>query len=164
MGGGEQAAVASRPQRSAHPPGAPVPRRSTVLRLLRNERQDPEPFYRAVAARTFHRFPFPLAGRVVLDLGAGPGHFSAAIAAAGGRVIALEPTACGRAEGPGCWPLRADGSALPLRSEAVDGVFCSNVLEHTPEPAALLDEMARVLRPGGWAWVSWTRWWSPWGG
>jgi hypothetical protein len=24
--------------------------------------------------------------------------------------------------------------------------------------------MERVLRPGGWAWVSWCNWYSPWGG
>ncbi len=28
----------------------------------------------------------------------------------------------------------------------------------------MLGEVARVLRDGGSAWISWTNWWSPWGG
>jgi SAM-dependent methyltransferase len=43
-------------------------------------------------------------------------------------------------------------------------VLCSNLLEHTPEPEAVIAEIERVLRPGGWAYVSWTNWLSPWGG
>ena len=31
-------------------------------------------------------------------------------------------------------------------------------------PTRSIDEIARVLRPGGWCWLSWTNWWSPWGG
>jgi SAM-dependent methyltransferase len=41
---------------------------------------------------------------------------------------------------------------------------CSNVLEHTPRPLAVIDEVARVLATGGWGWISWTNWYSPWGG
>ena len=43
----------------------------------------------------------------------------------------------------------ADGQVLPFREESFDGVFCINVLEHAPDPAALVVEVARVLAPGG---------------
>jgi SAM-dependent methyltransferase len=58
----------------------------------------------------------------------------------------------------------ADAGALPLADASVDGVFCSNLLEHTPDAAPVLREIERVLRPGGWGYVSWTNWYSPWGG
>jgi SAM-dependent methyltransferase len=38
---------------------------------------------------------------------------------------------------------------LPLADGAFDTVILSDVLEHVPEPRALLAEIARVLRPGG---------------
>ena len=58
----------------------------------------------------------------------------------------------------------ADATALPFEEGSVDGVLCSNMLEHTPDAEAVVAEIARVLRPGGWAYVSWTNWYSPWGG
>jgi SAM-dependent methyltransferase len=66
--------------------------------------------------------------------------------------------------GPPGGHVLADATRLPVPSGVLDGVFCSNMLEHTPEPGAVLGELERVLKPGGWAWVSWTPWFSPWGG
>ena len=43
----------------------------------------------------------------------------------------------------------ASGLALPFRWETFDAVLCTEVLEHVPEPERLLNEAARVLRPGG---------------
>ncbi|HJV21891.1 MAG TPA: class I SAM-dependent methyltransferase [Holophagaceae bacterium] len=41
------------------------------------------------------------------------------------------------------------GSELPYDSESFETVLCTQVLEHAPDPKALLLECARVLRPGG---------------
>lgn len=38
---------------------------------------------------------------------------------------------------------------LPLDDDSLDAVVCTQVLEHTPEPWAVLEEFARVIRPGG---------------
>jgi SAM-dependent methyltransferase len=42
-----------------------------------------------------------------------------------------------------------DGKRLPFADHSFDTVLSIQVLEHTPKPQALLDEMARVLRPDG---------------
>ncbi|HEY2433330.1 MAG TPA: methyltransferase domain-containing protein [Vicinamibacterales bacterium] len=42
-----------------------------------------------------------------------------------------------------------DAQALGLRDDCVDAVLCTEVLEHLPEPQRAVDEMFRVLRPGG---------------
>lgn len=41
------------------------------------------------------------------------------------------------------------GERLPFRSEAFDRVICTETLEHVPDDAALVRELARVLKPGG---------------
>lgn len=57
-----------------------------------------------------------------------------------------------------------DGNRLPLPDAVADVVFSSNVLEHVPDPGRFLDEMVRVTRPHGTIYLSFTAWFSPWGG
>lgn len=38
---------------------------------------------------------------------------------------------------------------LPLDDDSLDAIVCTQVLEHTPEPWVVIDEFARVIRPGG---------------
>lgn len=45
-----------------------------------------------------------------------------------------------------------------------DLVLCSNLIEHLPNLDAFIDEIPSVLKPGGAMYLSWTNWFSPWGG
>jgi len=140
--------------------------RVELARLFLGERTDPEAFYERLAADTVAHLPGPVAGRRILDLGCGPGHYTRALRHAGARVmpVDLDPEELLLPGGPPGNAVVADGGRLPVPAAVFDGILCSNMLEHTPAPGAVLDEVARVVRPGGWAWLSWTNWYSPWGG
>jgi SAM-dependent methyltransferase len=58
----------------------------------------------------------------------------------------------------------ADGYWLPVADASADICFTSNVLEHVADPAGLIDELIRATKPGGLIYLSYTNWYSPWGG
>jgi SAM-dependent methyltransferase len=58
----------------------------------------------------------------------------------------------------------ADGYWLPVRDGGADICVSSNVLEHVRDPKGLIEEMVRATRPGGLIYLSFTNWYSPWGG
>ena len=47
-----------------------------------------------------------------------------------------------------------DLAELPMGDGTYDLVFCSQALEHVPDPIRVLREMHRVLKPGGQAWLT----------
>ena len=96
------------------------------------------------------------AGDRVLDLGCGTGELTRALAAAGLRVAGCDISrqmllrAPGDRDGCAGWvQLEPDWRRLPFASAAFDVVVAASVLEYVAEPAAVLRECARVLRPGG---------------
>jgi SAM-dependent methyltransferase len=42
-----------------------------------------------------------------------------------------------------------DGVHIPFSDNSFDNILCTEVLEHAVDPVALVDEMRRVLKPGG---------------
>jgi len=42
-----------------------------------------------------------------------------------------------------------DATAIPADSASFDAILCTEMLEHVPDPGAVIQECARLLRPGG---------------
>jgi SAM-dependent methyltransferase len=100
-------------------------------------------------------------GAVVLDLGCGAGTdllIAAQMTGPGGRAIGVDmtPAMLERArESAGAMGLEnvelrsALIEALPVEDESVDVVISNGVIDLVPDKEAVLDEIDRVLRPGG---------------
>lgn len=149
-------------------PARGLARSIRLFRLFRLEQAEPDRFYRALAADSVRQLESytDLPGRRVIDIGGGCGYFTAALRAAGAACYLFEPDPAELLSlgGPPAGAVIADGYWLPVRDGGADICFSSNVLEHVPDPLGLIDEMIRVTRPGGVIYLSFTNWYSPWGG
>ncbi|ETX27205.1 bifunctional 2-polyprenyl-6-hydroxyphenol methylase/3-demethylubiquinol 3-O-methyltransferase UbiG [Roseivivax isoporae] len=95
--------------------------------------------------------------RDVLDLGCGGGFMAEALARRGARVTGIDPAgeairaaaAHAETEGLGIRYDTGTGEDLPYADGAFDAVVCVDVLEHVADLDRVLEESARVLRPGG---------------
>jgi SAM-dependent methyltransferase len=94
-------------------------------------------------------------GMRVLDVGTGVGAMAAALARRhpGIELWGLDLRAAQLAQAQLLHPVAAyvqgDAARMPFPDESFDRVHGSWVLEHIPEAAAVLQEVRRVLRPGG---------------
>ena len=107
----------------------------------------PEYFTLTPASRTLLRGLRPVLDRHcrgrVLDAGAGRGAYRDLLKTYAEEYVGMDiaPSAATTAVG--------DAQRLPFAAASFDTVFCSQVLEHVPEPWLALSEFRRVLRPGG---------------
>jgi SAM-dependent methyltransferase len=104
-------------------------------------------------------------GDLVLDMGCGAGRHAFETVRRGCRIVALDqdlqelvdvrntfaamidagelkPDVQGQ-------PVSADALQLPFSNETFDRIICSEVLEHIPNDKGAIQELVRVLRPGG---------------
>jgi len=141
-------------------------RRSVRLfRLFLVEQTDPDRFYSALSEDSAAQLAAfaELDRALVVDVGGGPGYFARAFHSAGATYVGVEVDAAGDMPSD-THAVRASGEALPFLSGSIDVVYSSNVLEHVRQPWVMSAEMVRVVKPGGVVFLSFTPWFSPWGG
>lgn len=170
----------SRPRAGAAPVTAPGPwnsgghkdpslRRSvTLFRAFMREQDEPEYCYTLLARDAVDQVEAyggrPVNGLTVVDVGGGSGYFTEEFRRRGAQAYLFEPDLRELGTKPPDGAVVADGYLLPLADGVADVTFTSNVLEHVADPPTFLSELARVTRPGGLIYVSFTNWLSPWGG
>ena len=97
-------------------------------------------------------------GVTVLDLAAGTGKLTRQLAALGAEVGAVEPSAGMRdqleASVPGVPVFDGTAEAIPCAAASIDVVTVAQAF-HWFSTVPALDEIARVLRPGGWLALIW---------
>lgn len=87
------------------------------------------------------------AGALVLDAGAGESPYRQWFGHC--RYVAVDFARGEAAWNYGGLDLIVRLEQLPFRDDCFDAVLCTQVLEHLPEPAGVLAELRRVLKPGG---------------
>jgi SAM-dependent methyltransferase len=103
-------------------------------------------------------------GERLLDLGCGGGRHAFEAARLGAQVVALDAQGdevarvratmgamsdAGEIDDSGAGVVQGDALRLPFADGAFDRVIAAEVLEHIPDDASAMAELARVLRPGG---------------
>jgi SAM-dependent methyltransferase len=84
-------------------------------------------------------------GMRLLDLGCGPGSITAGLAGDGVAPVGIDRSPV-RIEGI---PVAgADGASLPFPAASFDALYANALLQHVPDPLAVLREARRVARPG----------------
>ncbi len=99
--------------------------------------------------RTVRTLRLP-AGSIVVDLACGTGDLCRDLQAAGYAAIGMDLSfgmlEAARTTAP---LVHADALRLPLATGSVDGITCGFALRNFVDLAPFLDELARVVRPGG---------------
>lgn len=111
-----------------------------------------------------------LRGKRVLDAGCGAGRFAEIALSLGADLVAIDYSSAvdAAAQNLGEEPflVQADIYRLPFAPGSFDVVYSLGVLQHTPDPRASIEALARMIRPGGQLVVdiyrrSWTYWIDP---
>jgi ubiquinone/menaquinone biosynthesis C-methylase UbiE len=93
----------------------------------------------------------------VMDFGCGPGFYTLPFAKAAGKAVAvdLQPEMLAKTANyakkaqASVTTVQSDGTHIPLPDDDFDLIFLSLVYHELPDKAAVLQELRRLLKPGG---------------
>lgn len=99
----------------------------------------------------------PEHGELILDVGCGKAVDGAHLSKRGAAVVGLEPSnvMLGRAQeylsenNVQVALAQGIGESLPFKAHSFDKVLCKGALDHFLSPGQMMEEVARVLKPGG---------------
>jgi ubiquinone/menaquinone biosynthesis C-methylase UbiE len=107
-----------------------------------------ELFYRTIAPYV------DIQGKNVLDLCCQWGGHMNYLATTGARMFGVDIADFSLKPHPRYNFVRSDAQDLAIKTNSVDIVLCINAFEHIPDPEKTLKEICRILRPCGFAFIS----------
>lgn len=111
-----------------------------------------------------HKNHVDIANKLVLDLGGSAlAGYSQQFMKLGATVMSLDLTPPLSTINT-TWFVNANALEIPIQTNSVDFVFCASLIEHVASPQKLILEIERVLKIGGWAYLSFPPFYSPMGG
>ncbi|MCS7251518.1 MAG: class I SAM-dependent methyltransferase [Anaerolineae bacterium] len=107
---------------------------------------------------------YVVSGRRILDLGCGYGGYSIALREFGAQVIALDLFPSFLLISGQIPTIRGNALRLPFADLSFEGIFCASLIEHVDRPIEMLYEIRRIVKQGGWIYLSFPPFYSPLGG
>lgn len=115
--------------------------------------------WRSPVSREVVRVVAPVAGERVVDVGAGMGPATVLAAKTGASVLAVDPTPymrrilgvrrLGQRHRTAIRVVDGSAESIPADDHSVDALWTVNTMHHWTDLDAAVNELARVLRPGG---------------
>lgn len=97
----------------------------------------------------------PKAGQAIIDVGCGTGNYMVELARQGVAVTGVDVSramlrrASEKTKGMPVRLMECSADHLPFDDNSFDGALCVTVLEFVSDPIAVIEEMYRVVKPGG---------------
>lgn len=107
---------------------------------------------------------FDLKTKNILDLGSGFGGYSLEFSRYSDKTYAIDLNVSRHIQKGNFFQIIGNGNNLPIKSNSIDIVFCSSLIEHVSNQEQLISEIKRVLRKQGICYISFPPFYSPVGG